>query len=126
MDLTNKSSYELRDIIANTSDADLRNAAGAQLKEQVGFTGTVDELALMKEIASAVIDRPGSLDMGSWHCGTSHCIAGWACVLNKDAAALENVYTTELAGAVVLPSYSHLFFKNNEEAMAALKEIAAQ
>lgn len=125
MDLSNKSNSELINTI-HSGNADLRNAAWAQLKAQVGFTGTVDELALIKEIAADVIDRPGSLIQESWHCGTSHCVAGWACVLNKYAAEFEAKYSTELAGCLVLPNYAHLFFKGNDEVLAILKEITKQ
>ena len=29
----------------------------------------------------AAASQPGALDMGSWHCGTSHCRAGWVVTL---------------------------------------------
>jgi hypothetical protein len=61
--------------------------------------------------------------MSEWHCGTSHCIAGWLCVLNKDAAMIESNYDTAMAGAAFLPSFVPLFYKSDDEAMQVLTQI---
>ncbi len=114
-----KSNYDLRYIIEYT---DKKNEAWEQLMKNLEVTEKVDEEALIKEIAENVLDRPGSLNMGKWHCGTSHCLAGWACILNETAAEIEQRFDTETAGDAVLPSYSHLFFETNEKVLAILEE----
>jgi hypothetical protein len=34
--------------------------------------------ARIRKIAATVADQPDRLVMSDWHCGTAHCIAGWA------------------------------------------------
>jgi hypothetical protein len=97
------------------------NAAVAQLQKNVGITVPVDEKSLMKQIANEVINRPGSLKMNDWHCGTAHCIGGWACVLNPLAKQIEKENSTFIASVAVLPSYVPVFFISDSEALEMLK-----
>lgn len=57
MNLQNKTNDELARIIMSYADADLKNKAGEQLRQQVGVTQPVDEEALIKEIAVNVLAR---------------------------------------------------------------------
>ncbi len=95
------------------------------LLKQLGIDVPVDEVALIKEIAENVLARPGSLEMASWHCGTSHCMSGWACVLNKTAENIERSSSTFIAGAAVIPNYAQHFFKSNNEALEIFKTVLA-
>ena len=51
---------------ANLSEADLSGAP------------VIDDIHAKVYAAAS---QPGALDMGSWHCGTSHCRAGWVVTL---------------------------------------------
>lgn len=39
-------------------------------------------VALLKKIKARILAKPNAFRMDRWSCGTAHCIAGWACVLN--------------------------------------------
>jgi DNA-binding MarR family transcriptional regulator len=116
------SNEDLRYIIRYT-DGPISKSAAAELRSSLGITVPVDEEKLIKEIAQAVTERPGSLEMSKWHCGTTHCIAGWACVLNPIASELEKKFDTETAGHAVLPSYAKHFYSTNEEALELLNNV---
>lgn len=120
----NPSNYDLRYIVRFVSDEAIRNKAWELLKKEQGITETPNEKELIKKIADSVVNRPGSLKMDSWHCGTSRCLAGWACVIDETAKKIEKQSNTETAGRIVLPSYQHLFFSDNETVLNILKEIA--
>lgn len=58
---------------------------------------------LLLQIRDKILEEPENFDMDNWHCGTAHCIAGWAqlmatkstspCFTNEDASdALELSY----------------------------------
>ncbi|MBX3253949.1 MAG: hypothetical protein KF862_07385 [Chitinophagaceae bacterium] len=117
------SNEDLRYIIRYT---DKKDVAWEQLRKNLNVTAIVNEEALIKDIAKNVLDRPGSLDMSQWHCGTSHCLAGWACVLSPEAAEVEHRYDTETAGDVFLPNYSHLFFEDNDTVLEVLRSKVAK
>jgi hypothetical protein len=38
-------------------------------------------IPLLEKIAEIIIAEPENFDMGHFHCGTSHCIGGWAEIL---------------------------------------------
>ena len=92
------------------------------MADNVGLSH-IDEKKLIKQIANNVIERPGSLNMNSWHCGTSHCLAGWACVLDEDVMEVEKKESTQIAGAAALPSYVHLFYSDNDTVLQVLENI---
>jgi hypothetical protein len=116
------SNYDLLYIIEYT---DLKQAAAEMLRVNVGVLEPIDEPALIKNIAEHVLAAPNGLHMGDWHCGTAHCLAGWATVLNTTAQAIEQKTDTETAGCIALPSYAHLFFSDNETVLQVLKDVAA-
>jgi hypothetical protein len=147
MDLTNKTNFDLRYLIEYT---DSRNEAWAQLLRQsptnedlrylIEYTDLIKEAhaalcdnlniqssqlpneeALVKEIAENVLARADALDMSSWHCGTSHCWAGWGTVLSPLGRDIEKREDTETAGCVLMPNYAKHFFSDNETALEILK-----
>ena len=61
---------------ADLRGADLRGAdlSGAYLRG----APVIDDIHAMVYAAAS---QPGALDMGAWHCGTSHCRAGWVVTL---------------------------------------------
>ena len=76
---------------ANLRGANLREAdlSGANLRE-ADLSGTnlsgadLSGAPVIDDIHAkvyAAASQPGALDMGSWHCGTSHCRAGWVVTL---------------------------------------------
>ena len=95
---------DLRD--ADLRDADLRGAVlrGADLRGAVLRDAPVIENIHAKVYAAA--SQPGALDMSRWHCGTSHCRAGWVVTLaGKDGADLEaKIGTAAAAMAIYMAS----------------------
>jgi hypothetical protein len=68
------------------------------------------------------------IDMSTWHCGTTHCRAGWAITVAPLGLQLEKHLGPELAGRVVYlasTGYSPDFFCSNEEAFEDIKRCAA-
>jgi hypothetical protein len=73
--------------------------------------------------------------MNKWHCGTSHCIAGWAVHLEGEAGyALEKEVAkivgedqkTLAAGNILLGiEASRLFFLSDDAARSALHRVLA-
>jgi hypothetical protein len=86
---------------ANLRGADLRDAdlSGADLR---GAPVIEDIHAKVYAAAS----QPGALKMGSWHCGTSHCRAGWIVTLAGDQGAVleTKIGTPAAAMAIYLAS----------------------
>jgi hypothetical protein len=86
---------------------------------------------LDRKIAEAVA-IPGALDMSGWHCGSSHCRAGWAIHLAGAAGyALEKQYGSEVAGILIyLASTGRTrgpdFFASHDEALADIRRCAAE
>jgi hypothetical protein len=72
------------------------------------------------------------LDMGIWHCGTTHCRAGWHITLAGDAgAALEKQMGSWLAGALIYVASTGRtklpdFFASNEAAEKDIRACAAE
>jgi hypothetical protein len=114
---------------ANLSGADMRGAdlIGANLRECP---------VKIPDIHKAVYEaasQPNALDMGTWHCGTSHCRAGWVVTLaGEGGKALEYAMGTPAAAtAIYLASDPNLekvpnFYATNDEAMADMKRLANQ
>ena len=66
---------------ADLRDADLRGAdlCGADLRG-ADLSGAPIIASIHAKVYAAA-SQPGALDMGAWHCGTSHCRAGWVVML---------------------------------------------
>ncbi|MXV16862.1 hypothetical protein [Hufsiella ginkgonis] len=122
----NPTNEQLTYIMEYCPDGDLKNRAWERLRANLGIVVPVDEEVLIKEIANAVLSRPGSLKMESWHCGTSHCLAGWACVLNPIAKEIESKHDTRIAGSAVLPHYAQFFYSDNDQVLEILKGVAGK
>lgn len=112
---------DLRYIIEYVPET--RAEAWAQLLKQLKLE-PVDEQKLIKQIADIVLADPNSLKMDRWHCGTSHCLAGWATTLNDSARRVELTEGPVIAGCAVLPNYAHLFYASNEKVLEVLKEVS--
>ena len=78
----------------------------------------------------AAASAPDALDMGQWHCGTTHCRAGWVVTLaGEEGAALEKYHNTELAAMLIYresgsPINPARFNDSNEDALADMKKRA--
>ena len=83
--------------------------------------------ARLRAIADRVVNDPAALDMGEWHCGTQHCIAGWAVHLEPGGYDLEKkVGSTLQAGNILLgPDASKFFFAEKSKALAMLADAQA-
>jgi uncharacterized protein YjbI with pentapeptide repeats len=109
---------------ANLCEADLR---GADLREAPAI-----EDIHAKVYAAA--SQPGALDMSMWHCGTSHCRAGWVVTLaGKEGADLEaKIGTSAAAMAIYMASDPERwkterlpdFYCNNASALADMARMA--
>jgi hypothetical protein len=101
---------------ADLTDADLR---GATISSPGGIAVPwhKPDSELPRKVAAAALVE-GALDMGSWHtCETTHCLAGWAIQLSGAAGRIFEATTSpSVAGSILMPSASHLFFAGNEEA----------
>ncbi len=67
------------------------------------------QIALLDKIREA---SRGHLTMESWHsdCGTNHCLAGWAELLNEEPTEIKG--TAEL-GAFLLPDFAKFFYNTD-------------
>jgi uncharacterized protein YjbI with pentapeptide repeats len=119
---------------ANLSDAKLRYAnlhqtclgGGAKPIDPAifGFSAKHIDQTLPLRVAQAIL-VPGQLSMRNWHtCETIHCIAGWAIHLSGAAGhVLEITTSPSVAGAMLLPSASHLFHSNDQAAIDWAKGV---
>jgi hypothetical protein len=124
----NLSGADLRD--ANLRDADLRDAnlSGADL------SGSLDGVPFIKDIHQtiyAAASQKDCLDMGSWHCETTHCRAGWVVTLAGEAGkAMEFCLGTPAAAALIYmrsdPALEKVpnFYATNSEALSDMKRLA--
>ena len=68
--------------------------------------------------------------MDAWHCGTSHCRAGWVVHLAGEAGyALEAQTTTLFAAQQIYKASGYdispvRFYDSNEDALADMKRLA--
>jgi hypothetical protein len=78
----------------------------------------------------AAASAPKALDMGRWHCGTTHCRAGWVVTLAGDAGKKLEEVTSTLHAAMLIyrasdPTWRMSnFFDNNDNALADMKALA--
>jgi hypothetical protein len=97
---------------ANLREADLReaNLRGANLREADLCEADLRRANLREAPAIenihakvyAAASQPGALDMSMWHCGTSHCRAGWVVTLaGKEGADLESEIGTPAAAMAI-------------------------
>lgn len=78
--------------------------------------------------------QPGALKMTSWHCGTTHCRAGWVVTLAGEAGKkLEEFHNTELAAMLIYRQSSPnllvnpaRFYDDAADAIRDMKRMADQ
>jgi hypothetical protein len=126
-DLTEASLLEANLSNANLSGANLErtnlklaNLSGANL-EKASINLPARNPELIKEIARIVLVEHADFSMGDWHCGSSHCIAGWCSVLSNEMR-FENHYLDACAIASYVlgaEAYEH-FYDSTDEAKAWL------
>ncbi len=112
----------IRYILRWVFDDDIKNQAGIFLRTMLGLPIVFDEHKQLREIAEQVLKNTETFQTVEWHIGDSHCIAGWLCVLNQDAAKIEAQYNTGVAGAAFLPSFVPYFYTSKDEAIKFLKQ----
>ena len=82
-----------------------------------------EALTRLQAVAVAALATPDALKMDQWHCGTSHCIAGWAETLFPDQARGDTAtQATILLGAEAAP----WFFKTDPEQDAEVRAWLSQ
>lgn len=98
----------------------------------------LNQFQLLEKIRAKVTAEPKLLDVHGWHCGTAHCLAGWAQVLAGD---IRKHPADE--GIRLIPCASHLFYawdftvrlwlknrgwiaENPEEFRAAMKKVKSK
>jgi hypothetical protein len=135
---------DLRDAYlrgAYLSGADLRGAylSGADLRDAYlsgAYLSDAPAIPNIHQTVYAAACIPGALNMESWHCGTSHCRAGWVVTLaGEEGKALEDKIGTPAAAMSIymasdperwkierLPN----FFCGNEAALADMKRMAEE
>jgi hypothetical protein len=111
---------------ANLSDADLR---GANLSDAA--TNCPITIPDIHKAVYAAASQPGALNMDAWHCGTTHCRAGWVVALAGDGGkALEWAMGTPTAAAMIYlasdPAMEKMpdFYCTNAEALADMARLA--
>jgi hypothetical protein len=132
---------------ADLNDVDLSDAkmGGADLSEaKMGDVNLIgadlrgailpEGIPIIPDIHRAVYDAasaPGALDMGQWHCGTTHCRAGWVVTLaGEDGKRLEARLGTSAAAALIYyasdPTLEHVpdWGASNEEALFDMARLA--
>ena len=131
---------------ANLAGANLKYAdlTGADLKyaDLAGADLTGANLAgapsvpNIHQVIYAAASAPGALNMGSWHCGTTHCRAGWVITIAGEAGkALEDkIGTPAAAMAIYMASDTERwkterlpnFYCDNENALADMRRMAEE
>ena len=119
---------------ANLHGADL---SGADLRWADLSGADLSGAPVVPEIHKAVYaaaSQPGALDMGQWHCGTTHCRAGWVVTLaGQDGVDLEaKIGTPAAAMAIYMASDPDRwkterlpdFYCGNSDALADMKRMA--
>lgn len=80
----------------------------------------------------AAASHLGALDMSTWHCGTTHCRAGWVCTLaGEEGKKLEQFFNTELAAMLIYKQSGYeinpcRFYDSSYAAMADMKRLAEE
>lgn len=103
--------------------SEVRALAHIELLIKLGIETVPDEMELIKKIADKVLENPSKLDMNNWHCGTMHCIAGWATIISREAKEIEWQYDTRTAGYAVLPNFAKYFSLSTKKTLELLKII---
>jgi hypothetical protein len=106
-------------------DADI-NAACPVLTSIGGkpVSPLADQIAYRAKVAKAILAKPQDFNMEKWHCGTQHCLAGWAQHLaGPEWSEKAGVYPSTAGACLLGPSVAPLFYRIGETA-EVLAEIA--
>ena len=119
---------------ANLTGADLRGAciSRAKLKGAKLPYNAPAVPDIHKKLAQVVNEK--NLDMEVWHCGTTHCRAGWVVTLaGKPGRKLEAKIGTNAAAALIymasdpdLEQIPNWFVESTEDALADIQAMAAK
>ncbi len=109
---------DLRGATLNPDHMYGANLDGANLDGAKGVVSRAEAVATLDKVREAVLADETNLDMSSWHCGTSHCIAGWVQVVEgrrlNDRAALDGIRYAWPA--------AHMFHATDDEALQFLED----
>jgi len=117
---------------ARKSGANLRGAdlSGADLRG-ADLSDCPVKIPNIHQTVFEAASQPNALNMGSWHCGTTHCRAGWVVTLaGEGGKALEYAMGTPTAATVIYmasdPKLEKVpnFYATNAEAMDDMKRLA--
>jgi hypothetical protein len=132
-------------IAAVASDSTLDRiaaaASGSTLDRiaAVASDSTMDRIKILTELEVPIVEgldqkvcaaaEAGKRNMRQWHCGTTHCRAGWAITLAGEAGTkLENVLGSEAAGRLIYEASTGRvapdFHASNEAAIADIRHCA--
>ena len=127
---------------ANLRDADLRGTClsgaylrGADLRDahlgDADLRGCPVKIKDIHKAIYAAASKDDALDMDSWHCGTTHCRAGWVVELaGEGGKALEWAMGAPAAAAMIYmasdPKLEKVpdFYASNEDALEDMKSLA--
>jgi len=121
---------------ADLGGADLRGAdlRGADLRGADLRGAPI--LPNIHQTVFAASSAPGALDMGQWHCGTTHCRAGWVVTLAGEEGKVleEKIGTPAAAMAIYIASDTERwkterlpnFYCDNDKALADMKRMAEE
>lgn len=114
--------YELADLIIGTSIEPVLEL----VSQRVQFDRSqVNEGALIRKIAQKLIENPELLNVNHWHDGDTHCLGGWAIMLNDKAKEIEKQVSSEIAAGLLLTNYTHLFFADKQAVLDELNNVVA-
>jgi uncharacterized protein YjbI with pentapeptide repeats len=117
---------------ANLGGADLNaaNLGGADLSGTIGLA-PVTQISIDRliEIAKNIVGDKSKLRMEIVHsyCGTAHCGAGWACINDLTASALEPIigWCAAACFSIPIPKFTSLFYSSNQEMLDFLEKTLA-
>jgi hypothetical protein len=98
------------------------------------LTLTLDEIPTIKNINSCILKEyekdKSKFEMGGWHDGDKHCLAGWAIHLGgEEGYELQSKVGPGMAGSLIFAKNSgHVpnFYSNNRNAIKNLRRRAAR
>jgi len=93
---------------------------------------TIPKIPDIHKVVYEAASQPYALEMDAWHCGTTHCRAGWVvAIAGESGKKLEAFHNTELAAMLIYRESGYQinparFFDANEDALADMKRLAEQ
>ena len=116
-------------------DADLSDAvlSGADLSGvYLSDADWIPKVTNIHQAVYAAASAPQALNMRDWHtCETTHCRAGWVCVLaGEGGKVLDRAYGTPAAAALIYmasdPTLERIpyFYASNADALADMKRLS--